>query len=925
MRTRNQLKPTMLIQQLALLTLGFAISLQTLAFAPAANENVASNSSLPSALYGGFNPAMLAGSGDKIDVSKFTRANVLAPGQYRVDVYINQQWLGRRDIEVKQINGSDSATVCITKTLLIQLGTNLAALPPTKENTELAKDESAGNTCVDMALQIPDSAVEFDSGDLRVDVSIPQVYLTRISRGYVDPSEWDQGVNAAFLSYNLNNTQSSGQFHSDQLFAGINLGVNLDGWRLRYNGTYTTNPGTTSITTSLTNANGIANSAAAQAQNASTVSSTIGSSAIISSANGFADSVQQSSRWQPINAFVQHDVTSLKSQLTIGDSYTNPDLFNSVGIQGVQLASDDRMLPESQRGYAPVVRGVAETNAKVTIRQGGNIIYETTVPPGEFKIDDLYNSSFAGDFVVTITETDGRQKQYVVPYSAGVLLLRPGATRYSLALGKLRNVVDYNAPVFAEATYQHGVGQGKTIYLGAIAGEYYGAGMVGAALSTGYGSFGLDLTRSETRMAPDYNTLLGRSWRLSYSKVLEDTKTNFSVAAYRYSTSDFLTLTDATILRSKEQSPGPAAPILSQKKSFQLSLSQPLPNSYGSVYISGIAQYYWNDAPNSISYQAGYSNSSSWGNYGFSVSRTIDALGIYHNLASVNVSIPIGNEGTVYRPTLTSTASYGEHQTTTTLGVNGSLGGSNRLNYNAYDNYSSANSQANSVSTNTVGLGGQYAGSYGSVWASYSSGTTRQSTVNVSGAMLLHDGQLLLAPSLGETVGIVYAPGAEGASVMNSNNNRIGSSGYSVIPFLNPYVTNDIVIDPKGSSMDLEFDSTSRQIAPRAGAIVLLKFSTTIGRAVLMTVTREDGKTLPIGSSVVDENGKELGLLAQGGRFFNRSLKNHGSLTIKWGDGAEHECHADYSLADEKQRQADQPYQQLAVSCRAMAQVATLK
>jgi len=857
-------------------------------------------------LYGGFNPAMLSGSGDKIDVSRFTHGNVIFPGKYRVDVYINQEWLGRRDIDVKPVPGSNQSLPCMTKSMLIQLGVNLSALPLMPQNTELAKDTAASDSCVNMALQIPNSSVDFDVSELRLNVSIPQLYLTRISRGYVDPAQWEQGINAAFLSYNVNTIYSNIPNQNDQLFANINFGFNVEGWRIRYNGTYTNDPGTTTVSKT----NSLANPAGSVPAGAGAGTSL-----------DITNTVQQNSRWQPINAYAQHDVTSLKSQLTIGDAYTNGDLFNSVAIQGVQLASDDRMLPESQRGYAPVIRGIAETNAKVTVRQGGNIVYETTVPPGEFKLDDMYNSGFAGDFMVTILEADGRQKQYVVPYSPGVLLLRPGATRYSLAAGKLLNVTTYDAPVFGQATFQHGMGKGVTFYTGGIGGEYYGSLLVGSALSTSFGSIGLDLTRSGAKISPGDSTLLGRSTRLSYSKLLEQTQTNFSMAAYSYSTSDFLTLSDAALIHDQQKLPGPSAPFLSPKNSFQLSLTQPLSENYGSIFLSGIAQHYWNDAPNAISYQAGYNNNASWGHYGFSVSRTIDALGVYHNLSSVNVSIPIGNEGIVRRPNLTSTVSYGDRQTTSQLAVNGSVDDNGKMNYNAYDNYTSSNNVL-TPSANSFGVGGQYSGAYGQAWASYSSGLNKQATLNVSGAVLLHSGGVILAPSLGETIGIVYAPGLEGASVTNTNNNRIDSTGYSVIPFLTPYMNNDISIDPKGSSMNVELDTTSKQIAPRAGAIVLLKFSTTIGRAMLMTVNREDGHTMPIGSSVYDEAGKEIGMLAQGGRFFNRSLGSKGKLTIKWGEAPDQTCTADYVVPQETEQKSDQPYQQMSVSCKLADQVA---
>lgn len=53
------------------------------------------------------------------------------------------------------------------------------------------------------------------------------------------------------------------------------------------------------------------------------------------------------------------------------------------------------MLPPTLASFAPIIHGVANTNAKVTITQGGYKIYETTVPPGAFVIDDLSPSGTA--------------------------------------------------------------------------------------------------------------------------------------------------------------------------------------------------------------------------------------------------------------------------------------------------------------------------------------------------------------------------------------------------------------------------------------------------------------------------------------------------------------------------------------------------
>ena len=65
------------------------------------------------------------------------------------------------------------------------------------------------------------------------------------------------------------------------------------------------------------------------------------------------------------------------------------ELFDSVRLRGASLFSDDRMLPDSQTGFAPVVRGVAETNARVSVRQRGVLLDEVSVAPGPFVLNDF--------------------------------------------------------------------------------------------------------------------------------------------------------------------------------------------------------------------------------------------------------------------------------------------------------------------------------------------------------------------------------------------------------------------------------------------------------------------------------------------------------------------------------------------------------
>jgi outer membrane usher protein len=96
------------------------------------------------------------------------------------------------------------------------------------------------------------------------------------------------------------------------------------------------------------------------------------------------------------------------------------------------------MLPDSQKGFAPVIHGIAR-GTQVSIRQNGYEIYQSTVPPGPFTIDDLYAAGNGGDLQVTIKEADGSRQVFSVPWSTVPVLQREGHTRFALTAGEYRS------------------------------------------------------------------------------------------------------------------------------------------------------------------------------------------------------------------------------------------------------------------------------------------------------------------------------------------------------------------------------------------------------------------------------------------------------------------------------------------------------
>lgn len=69
----------------------------------------------------------------------------------------------------------------------------------------------------------------------------------------------------------------------------------------------------------------------------------------------------------------------MRAQMELGQVTSRSEVLDSIGIKGIHLYNDKRMDPHDGR-YVPVINGVANSNAKITVRQQSRIIYETTVP-----------------------------------------------------------------------------------------------------------------------------------------------------------------------------------------------------------------------------------------------------------------------------------------------------------------------------------------------------------------------------------------------------------------------------------------------------------------------------------------------------------------------------------------------------------------
>ncbi len=134
-----------------------------------------------------------------------------------------------------------------------------------------------------------------------------------------------------------------------------------------------------------------------------------------------------SGEWKSNTLYLERGIAELLGTLRAGDQYTSSEIFDSVRFTGVRLFRDMQMLPNSKQNFTPLVQGIAQTNALVTIEQNGFVVYQKEVPPGPFSIADLQLAGGGADLDVTVREADGSINTWLVPYASVPNMLQPPA------------------------------------------------------------------------------------------------------------------------------------------------------------------------------------------------------------------------------------------------------------------------------------------------------------------------------------------------------------------------------------------------------------------------------------------------------------------------------------------------------------------
>ncbi|KJK14900.1 fimbrial assembly protein [Pseudomonas sp. 2(2015)] len=757
-----------------------------------------------------------------LDLGVFASANFIMPGQYTLLVQVNRDTLSEFPIAYFPAQDDPKSSVaCLSPALVSELGL--------KEQVVKTLTWWHDGACLDLS-SVPGMQARGDLGTSGLYLSIPQDQLEYTAANWDPPSRWDEGISGVLLDYNFNaqtTDRKSGKGRSDSLSGNGTAGVNLGAWRLR----------------------------------------------------GDWQSQMQRSTGQPSQEqfswsrfYALRAVPSLRSSLILGEDYLDSSMFGSFRYTGGNLSSDDNMLPPNLRGYAPEVSGVARTNARVVIRQQGRVLYDTQVPPGAFRIQDL-NDAVSGQLDVRVEEQDGSVQEFQVDTASIPYLTRPGTVRYKLAAGKPSDWEhNIDGPAFATGEFSWGVSNGWSLYGGGLGAKDYSSLAVGVGRDLmAFGALSFDITQSRATL-PEHNTLSGKSYRASYSKRFDEYDSQVTFAGYRFSEENYMSMNEFIETRRGGQ------PLNQSKELYTTTLSKQFRDYSLGVYLNYNHQTYW--------------NSQASDRYSLSLSRYFDVGGLKNLSLSLtayqNKSNGISDDGAYLSVSIPwdSTGSFSYSSSVNRGESAHSLSYYDSLDERSRYMLSTGKASSGATASGYLSHDGDQAQVVAS--ASYQAGEYTSAGLSLQGgATLTGQGAALHRSSvLGGTRLLVDTQGVAGVPVRgNGGVSRTNRFGKAVLTDVNSYYRNQANIALDDLADDVEATRSIIQATLTEGAIGYRRFDVIAGHKAMVIIRMTNSSAPPFGATAKNSRGQETGIVGEEGSTYLSGMKPGETMSVHW-DGA---------------------------------------
>ena len=327
-------------------------------------------------------------------------------------------------IGLTNVRFDSEGELCFTRSLLERTGLRVPS-------SVMNKDAPADQSCHDFRADYPKTVTTLRPGNDEVSLLVPTHALRGPQRS---TGSYAQGGTAALLNYDIQAVNShSREDTSRYLSASTEVGFNMGNWIARSRQLYVAN--------------------------------------------------DRRSTAEHLYAYAQRDFLPLASTFQVGQISGNNPVFGGVQLTGAQLFPDGIETGGANGGV--VVEGQAFSQSRVEVRQSGALIYTTVVPEGPFSLTNLPLLNGTSDLQVTVIETRGGQRSFVVP-AATFRAAVPVTSGYTASVGKVRDVerLGSKEPVLVMGSGTWAVGKGNALSAGMQGTDDYSA--VGLALDSSF-------------------------------------------------------------------------------------------------------------------------------------------------------------------------------------------------------------------------------------------------------------------------------------------------------------------------------------------------------------------------------------------------------------------------------------------------------
>lgn len=585
--------------------------------------------------------------------------------------------------------------------------------------------------------------------------------------------------------------------------------------------------------------------------------------------------------------YLQHTLMNWKTTMKAGEVSLNNRLLEGSSIYGIELAPEDALL-ESQDVVQ--VTGIANTaQARVEIRQQGILVYSTLVPAGPFTLTDVPLRNYTSDLNVTVQETDGTQRNFVVP--ATLYSRNPGDPKgYYFSVGRVSDNYDKKPWVTSVSggwriMPSHNVGGGLLVTDG-----YQGIGLSldSALLPKTLLSlkFNQSIDRSTARQGQKYQLAANTSLPMDISLSASVTKKSMN---YR----DFIqTIDDDTGDQNKYEYSfgfGWGNELLGT-----MNASVYETRTYGQSERSRFYSVSWGKSFDK------FSVSTSWQRQltGESSARKSE------NSMFVNISVPLGRHSIhAWSRQKKGAERYG----LTTMG---------QLTEDSM--YSLGTERDAQQRDNSFSAGINTNLHYTQISANASTSGSRSNSYSgtLQGGVVAHDSGVTLSPlAVRETFAIAQLDKPVAGVRLDTPLGPTWTdfSGQAVIPAVNAWKNSRVEVNTETLPKNMDIGNGTRMLKQAKGSVGTAHFDVLTQRRVLLNVTMSDGKALPRGIAITDADGHYLTTSVDDGVVFLNDVEGKKTLIARLEEGT---CRLTLSLPEVTKANAESFYESANGVCK---------